>query len=157
MSSPTVRNFLNFRKYLPLRCWVATTSSAAVGACSISMPNISNVVGRPSANPPMPSAPGCLRLFRSAMQCSHLGSRRAAAVPSSQARIAVFGRRHRHQVGEQPHALGEGQGLEAGKPGFKLLDEFVAPPSRILDRLDGADAQTTKTRLADLRGRMKHD
>ena len=36
------------------------------------------------------------------------------------ARIAVLGRRHGHQIGEQPHALGEGQGLEAGEPGFEL-------------------------------------
>ena len=37
-----------------------------------------------------------------------------------QARIAVLGHRHGHQIGEQPHALGEGQGLEAGEPGFEL-------------------------------------
>jgi len=36
------------------------------------------------------------------------------------ARIAVLGHRHGHQIGEQPHALGEGQGLEAGEPGFEL-------------------------------------
>jgi hypothetical protein len=36
------------------------------------------------------------------------------------ARIAVLGHRHGHQIGEQPHALGDGQGLEAAKPRFEL-------------------------------------
>jgi hypothetical protein len=34
--------------------------------------------------------------------------------------IAVLRRRHGHQIGEQPHALGERQGLEAAEPGFEL-------------------------------------
>jgi hypothetical protein len=37
-----------------------------------------------------------------------------------QARIAVFGQRHGHQIGEQPDTLGERQGPEAGEPGFEL-------------------------------------
>jgi len=38
------------------------------------------------------------------------------------ARIAVLGQWHGHQVGEQPHALGERQGLETGEPGFELRE-----------------------------------
>jgi len=36
-----------------------------------------------------------------------------------QARIAVLGQWHGHQVGEQAHALGERQGLETGEPSFE--------------------------------------
>jgi hypothetical protein len=40
--------------------------------------------------------------------------------PHRKARVAVFGHRHGHQIGEQPDTLGEGQGPEAGEPGFEL-------------------------------------
>jgi hypothetical protein len=38
-----------------------------------------------------------------------------------QARIAVLGHRHGHQIGERPDTLGAGHGLEAGEPGFERL------------------------------------
>src|SRR6516164_2257151 len=75
---------------------------------------------RPSAGPPMPSAPGGARPFRSARQRSLEGHIALLLRRPRKARIAVLGHRHGHQVGEQPDTLGERQGPEAAEPGFEL-------------------------------------
>jgi hypothetical protein len=73
-----------------------------------------------------------------------------------QARITVLGRRHRHQIGEQPDTLGEGQGFEAGEPGFELRQVLRCrilrlPAEHALqmfdDRMKGA--RRVKRRAAD--------
>ncbi len=70
------------------------------------------------------------------------------------ARIAVLGRWHGHQIGEQPDALGAGQSLEAGEPGLELRQVLVLrvlglPAEQALqvfdDRMKGARGVKRRT------------
>jgi hypothetical protein len=88
------------------------------------MPNVSNDVGSAQCRSSPPTSTGA----RSAVSISHatiasrVASRCCCAI---ERRIPVLGQWHGHQVGEQPHALGAGQGPEAAAPDFELCEVLL--------------------------------